>query len=268
MYYSKCLLLTFEKCFVAVLILNGTFNKCGSQRCWCRLMTSCDPSPQVRSPTEAEWQMPGTNAALEQSSETSSPLKPWSPATPSPPQVLFSLKLFSSPLPLSLCVYIIEMDKLTGTHHSIMEFNIAGACVHLSPCLLFHSPLSLDEWFFSFAFQGVYRAPETDELEEYKRYIESLPIIDDPEVFGMHENANLAFQVRKNNNISLKKTNCKTSPSVKHSVSLSASLFRFGLLNNYCYWQNHMMMKADDVKYQWKGCCLCASLHSAKKHRL
>lgn len=112
-----------------------------------------------------------------------------------------------------------------------MEFNIAGACVHLSPCLLFHSPLSLDEWFSHLHFKGVYRAPETDELEEYKRYIESLPIIDDPEVFGMHENANLAFQVRKNNNISPKKTitSAKTSPSAKHSVSLSASVFRFNL---------------------------------------
>jgi len=32
-------------------------------------------------------------------------------------------------------------------------------------------------------------------LTEYKNYIDDLPLIDDPEVFGMHENANLAFQV-------------------------------------------------------------------------
>lgn len=44
---------------------------------------------------------------------------------------------------------------------------------------------------------GVYYAPEAEELEQYKKYIENLPIIDDPEIFGMHENANLAFQVRK-----------------------------------------------------------------------
>lgn len=50
-------------------------------------------------------------------------------------------------------------------------------------------------------FEGTYSAPESDELKEYKTYIESLPIIDDPEVFGMHENANLAFQVRTDNNI-------------------------------------------------------------------
>ncbi|KAK5899926.1 hypothetical protein CesoFtcFv8_009352 [Champsocephalus esox] len=47
---------------------------------------------------------------------------------------------------------------------------------------------------YSYSHSGIYFAPEKDELEQYKKYIESLPIIDDPEVFGMHENANLAFQ--------------------------------------------------------------------------
>ena len=32
-------------------------------------------------------------------------------------------------------------------------------------------------------------------MQEYKNYIENLPLNDDPEIFGMHENANLAFQV-------------------------------------------------------------------------
>uniref|UniRef100_A0A4W5JWQ7 Uncharacterized protein n=1 Tax=Hucho hucho TaxID=62062 RepID=A0A4W5JWQ7_9TELE len=41
---------------------------------------------------------------------------------------------------------------------------------------------------------GVYFAPEADRLSDYNRYIENLPLIDDPEIFGMHENANLAFQ--------------------------------------------------------------------------
>ncbi|XP_070782457.1 dynein axonemal heavy chain 6 [Enoplosus armatus] len=47
---------------------------------------------------------------------------------------------------------------------------------------------------YTYSSSGIYYAPETDELEQYKKYIESLPILDDPEVFGMHENANLAFQ--------------------------------------------------------------------------
>ncbi|XP_023141924.2 dynein axonemal heavy chain 6 isoform X2 [Amphiprion ocellaris] len=57
----------------------------------------------------------------------------------------------------------------------------------------FFSPETLQTG-YTYSSSGIYYAPETDELEQYKKYIESLPIIDDPEVFGMHENANLAFQ--------------------------------------------------------------------------
>ncbi|XP_027139394.1 dynein heavy chain 6, axonemal [Larimichthys crocea] len=57
----------------------------------------------------------------------------------------------------------------------------------------FFSPQTLEPA-YNFSASGIYHAPETDELEQYKKYIESLPIIDDPEIFGMHENANLAFQ--------------------------------------------------------------------------
>lgn len=42
---------------------------------------------------------------------------------------------------------------------------------------------------------GIYFAPLADTLQEFKDYIEKLPLMDDPEIFGMHENANLVFQV-------------------------------------------------------------------------
>ncbi|KAK2919405.1 hypothetical protein Q8A73_003776 [Channa argus] len=57
----------------------------------------------------------------------------------------------------------------------------------------FFAPNTLESG-YTYSSSGIYYAPETDELEQYRKYIESLPIIDDPEVFGMHENANLAFQ--------------------------------------------------------------------------
>ncbi|XP_041838798.1 dynein heavy chain 6, axonemal [Melanotaenia boesemani] len=47
---------------------------------------------------------------------------------------------------------------------------------------------------YTYSSSGIYYSPDTDELDQYKQYIEGLPIIDDPEVFGMHENASLAFQ--------------------------------------------------------------------------
>ena len=43
---------------------------------------------------------------------------------------------------------------------------------------------------------GIYFPPGFDGLPEYRDYIDSLPIADEPEVFGMHNNANIAFQVR------------------------------------------------------------------------
>ncbi|KAK3507623.1 hypothetical protein QTP70_031174 [Hemibagrus guttatus] len=57
----------------------------------------------------------------------------------------------------------------------------------------FFSPETLKEG-YKYSGSGIYFAPESDSLSEYHSYIENLPIIDDPEIFGMHENANLAFQ--------------------------------------------------------------------------
>ncbi|KAM4603926.1 dynein axonemal heavy chain 6 [Polymixia lowei] len=57
----------------------------------------------------------------------------------------------------------------------------------------FFSPKTLEPG-YTYSTSGIYHAPEKDGLDQYKKYIDSLPIIDDPEIFGMHENANLAFQ--------------------------------------------------------------------------
>ena len=48
---------------------------------------------------------------------------------------------------------------------------------------------------------GTYFAPPYSTLEEYRQYIEGLPLIDDPEIFGMHENANIAFQGQETHNL-------------------------------------------------------------------
>lgn len=48
---------------------------------------------------------------------------------------------------------------------------------------------------YKYSDSGVYFAPMYQTLDEYKDYIEKLPIADDPEIFGMHHNANLSFQV-------------------------------------------------------------------------
>uniref|UniRef100_A0A8C3J240 Dynein axonemal heavy chain 6 n=1 Tax=Chrysemys picta bellii TaxID=8478 RepID=A0A8C3J240_CHRPI len=58
----------------------------------------------------------------------------------------------------------------------------------------FFAPETL-EYDYKYSESGIYFAPMADSLQDYKDYIENFPLIDDPEIFGMHENANLAFQV-------------------------------------------------------------------------
>uniref|UniRef100_A0A8C3IXY3 Dynein axonemal heavy chain 6 n=1 Tax=Chrysemys picta bellii TaxID=8478 RepID=A0A8C3IXY3_CHRPI len=57
----------------------------------------------------------------------------------------------------------------------------------------FFAPETL-EYDYKYSESGIYFAPMADSLQDYKDYIENFPLIDDPEIFGMHENANLAFQ--------------------------------------------------------------------------
>ncbi|XP_053147968.1 dynein axonemal heavy chain 6 isoform X2 [Hemicordylus capensis] len=57
----------------------------------------------------------------------------------------------------------------------------------------FFSPETLEDD-YKYSESGIYFAPVADSLQDFKEYIENLPLIDDPEIFGMHENANLAFQ--------------------------------------------------------------------------
>jgi len=57
----------------------------------------------------------------------------------------------------------------------------------------FFTPDILDDA-YSLSPSGLYRAPPTGPLVAYVSAIEALPLAADPEVFGMHENANLTFQ--------------------------------------------------------------------------
>ncbi|KAJ6638438.1 Dynein axonemal heavy chain 6, partial [Pseudolycoriella hygida] len=44
---------------------------------------------------------------------------------------------------------------------------------------------------------GVYACPEGKTVEAFKSYVYQLPATDDPDVFGMHENANLIFRINE-----------------------------------------------------------------------
>lgn len=50
---------------------------------------------------------------------------------------------------------------------------------------------------YVYSSSGVYRCPDGGTVDEFKQYAVNLPFNDDPEVFGMHENANLVFQTKE-----------------------------------------------------------------------
>ena len=58
----------------------------------------------------------------------------------------------------------------------------------------FFAPEILEEG-YKFSPSGIYYPPEFEGLSDYRQFIENLPLNDEPEVFGMNENANIAFQV-------------------------------------------------------------------------
>ncbi|XP_049813740.1 dynein axonemal heavy chain 6 [Schistocerca nitens] len=69
----------------------------------------------------------------------------------------------------------------------------------------FFSPKILKSGYI-YSASGVYYCPESEDfstLEQYRNFIDQLPIIEEPEIFGMHENANIAFQVKETQTVIL-----------------------------------------------------------------
>ncbi|XP_023013028.2 dynein heavy chain at 16F isoform X2 [Leptinotarsa decemlineata] len=61
---------------------------------------------------------------------------------------------------------------------------------------IFFSPETLKRDYV-YSASGVYYCPIFKKLDEYRAFIDELPIIEEPEIFGMHENANIAFQIKE-----------------------------------------------------------------------
>ena len=50
---------------------------------------------------------------------------------------------------------------------------------------------------YKFSPSGIYYIPPPTTLQTYKDYVEALPLTDQPEIFGMHDNANITFQMQE-----------------------------------------------------------------------
>lgn len=85
-----------------------------------------------------------------------------------------------------------EAGNITGHHLNVFIVSKQEAIfkVDYDSCFLSSG--------YKFSQSGVYFCPESDTcktLEDYRNFINKLPIIDEPEIFGMHDNANIAFEV-------------------------------------------------------------------------
>jgi dynein heavy chain, axonemal len=47
---------------------------------------------------------------------------------------------------------------------------------------------------YMYSDSGIYYAPSFGNIQSYRDYINTLPLQDGPEVFGLHENANINYQ--------------------------------------------------------------------------
>ncbi|KAJ3057927.1 Dynein heavy chain 6, axonemal, partial [Podochytrium sp. JEL0797] len=63
----------------------------------------------------------------------------------------------------------------------------------------YYSPQTLTEG-YKFSPSGIYYAPN-GELSSFKNYIDSLPFSEEPSVFGMHENANISYQLQESRRV-------------------------------------------------------------------
>ena len=64
----------------------------------------------------------------------------------------------------------------------------------------YYSPDVLEEG-YRFSDSGIYYAPAYGAIETYRAYIDEMPLIDSPEVFGLHENANITYQNQESEKI-------------------------------------------------------------------
>jgi dynein heavy chain len=56
----------------------------------------------------------------------------------------------------------------------------------------FYCPEALDEGYF-FDEEEVYFCPKVEKWQDFMNYIDSLPLVDNPSVFGLSSNANISY---------------------------------------------------------------------------
>ncbi|KAK0176317.1 hypothetical protein PV328_000464 [Microctonus aethiopoides] len=64
----------------------------------------------------------------------------------------------------------------------------------------FFSPKTLEEDYI-YSPSGIYYPPRFQTLQEYINFVETFPLMEEPEIFGMHENANVTYRLKETQNV-------------------------------------------------------------------
>ncbi|XP_023289677.1 dynein heavy chain 6, axonemal [Orussus abietinus] len=64
----------------------------------------------------------------------------------------------------------------------------------------FFSPRTLEKE-YAYSPSGTYYCPSYKTLQEYRDFVDGFPIMEDPEIFGMHENANIIYQLKETRDV-------------------------------------------------------------------
>lgn len=52
---------------------------------------------------------------------------------------------------------------------------------------------------YTYSQSGIYQCPESQKLADFREYVSQLPYKEEPEIFGMHENANIVYETKEAN---------------------------------------------------------------------
>ena len=63
----------------------------------------------------------------------------------------------------------------------------------------YYNPKTVENKDYTFATNSLYAAPDLKERDEYQNYINKLPLITTPDVFGFHANADITKDLNETN---------------------------------------------------------------------
>lgn len=92
----------------------------------------------------------------------------------------------SVPLVLTITLHIYVSCQILSTPSTLSHFS-RGPYTYVT----LQTPLSSPLPYCRFSPSGMYYAPEHGEYQSYVEYMKSLPITPNPEVFGLHDNADI-----------------------------------------------------------------------------